>query len=83
MITYLVFLVTLLNDSFPSTRRHEKSANYFDLIFIDMWKAPILSFHGDCYFLSIIVDKVHFSWIFYHKSKDQTLYAFKKFSLFV
>jgi hypothetical protein len=60
------------------------SAHPLDLLFLDVWgPAPVVSSNNKRYFLCIVEDYSHYSWLFPLSCKSEVLHVFTKFKLLV
>lgn len=55
--------------SLPSI--HVSSSHMFDLIYSDVWTTPLLSLHGNRYFVLFLNDHSKFMWIYFITYKSQ------------
>ena len=68
--------------SFPNSDSY--AANLFNLLHVDIWgPSPVISLHGQKYFLTIIDDHSRFTWGFLMKTKSETREHLKTFISYV
>lgn len=62
---------------------HSHALSPFDLIHCDLWTSPIISCSGYKYYLVVLDDYSHFSWVFPLRAKSDTCDTLLRFFSFV
>jgi hypothetical protein len=66
---------------FPFFISHARAVSPFDLIHCDLWTSPIISLSGYKYYLIILDDFFHYSWVFPLQNKSDTCSTLQNFFL--
>jgi hypothetical protein len=56
----------------PFSTAHSRAMSPFDLIQNDLWTSPTISFSSYQYYLMVLDDFSHFSWVFLLRDKSDT-----------
>jgi histone deacetylase 1/2 len=56
----------------PFSVSHSRASSPFDLIHCDLWTSPVVSCSGYKYYLVVLDDFAHYSWIFPLRAKSET-----------